>query len=84
MNIFTSKRENKRACRVYRPGPPTKEICALGTFAMVNSLQDFDIQHNEAPELVEFEVHPELIFGCDFHFEPPVLLRDDFPAGQCP
>jgi hypothetical protein len=35
--------------------------------AVVHRFEYLDIQDDEAPQLEQFEVHPELIFGCNFH-----------------
>jgi hypothetical protein len=34
----------------------------LGTFTLIYSGEDLQVQDNESPELIEFEVHPKL-FG---------------------
>lgn len=40
---------------------------------MVNSLEDFEIQDNEAQQLINFEIHPETLFICDFHYQSPPI-----------
>ena len=63
----------RRAGNVVKP--------TLRALAVVDGFENFDIQHNEAPELIQLEVHPKFIARGDFHV-CLLLFGDDFPAGQ--
>ncbi|GAB4503137.1 MAG: hypothetical protein Fur0043_01290 [Anaerolineales bacterium] len=47
-----------------RPKEPAviwQALAASGTLAVVNRFEDFQVENDEAPQLIEFEVHPETI-----------------------
>ena len=45
---------------------------------------DLDVKHNEAPQLIQFKVHPEFFSFAKFLFglHVSLLFRDQFPAQQ--
>lgn len=46
---------------------PASNKAFSGAFAVVNSLEDFEIENNETPELDNLVVHVFLFFFADFH-----------------
>jgi hypothetical protein len=56
----------------------------LSPFALHGNRVNLYIQHDEAPQLVEFEVHPELFGFREFFLcvHDVLLFRDQLPAEQ--
>lgn len=46
----------------------TSEFILLTALTMIDRTQDAEVEHNEAPELIGFEVHPKTALGRDLEF----------------